>query len=311
MIDRRQIYFPVQAPADATWPTWYLAAWLTVPNHVRRPWLQILLHGAGYDHRYWDWPAEPERHSYVTWAVDNGIATLNVDRVGSGTSSHPPGRENNVFAQADVLHQIIDSARCGLDTAPQFSQIVTIGHSLGSLIAGLEAAEHGNVDAAVLTGYFPLDGRASRTDEVVEAAFMPAVEALPALHGLVDDDYRAARSRDIMLFKSDASREVLAMDDLIKGTTTRGELRDTRATGSSIRASQVPTLVVAGQHDPLLVDRRVDQDAHDTARRAAEACSEQFDFVVVDAAGHNLNLQRNCHDFYEQMNEWLGARLEG
>jgi pimeloyl-ACP methyl ester carboxylesterase len=309
VIDRLQTFFSVQAPADATWPTWHVAAWLTVPDVLRRPWLQILLHGAGYDHRYWDWPAEPERHSYVTWAAENGIATLNLDRVGSGTSSHPPGRENNVFAQADVLRQIVDTARRGLECAPQFSRVITVGHSLGSLIGGLEAAEHGNVDAVVLTGYFPLDGRASRTDEVVEAAFMPAVDALPALHGLVDDDYRAARSRDIMLFKSDAASDVLAMDDLIKGTTTRGELRDTRATGSSIRASEVPTLVVAGQHDPLLVDRRVDQDAHDTARRAAQACPAHFNFHVVDAAGHNLNLQRNCHEFYRQMNDWLGSHL--
>jgi hypothetical protein len=32
--------------------TWYAVAWLTVPEHVVRDELQVLVHGATYDHRY-------------------------------------------------------------------------------------------------------------------------------------------------------------------------------------------------------------------------------------------------------------------
>jgi hypothetical protein len=82
VINRRQIYVEAVAPPGSAWPTWHSAAWLTVPRDVHRAELQILVHGAGYDHRYWDWPADADRYSYVEWAASRGIATLNVDRIG-------------------------------------------------------------------------------------------------------------------------------------------------------------------------------------------------------------------------------------
>jgi hypothetical protein len=58
MIDRRQLWLETPAPAGASSPTWHSAAWLTVPDERRRDELQILVHGANYDHRYWDWPVD-------------------------------------------------------------------------------------------------------------------------------------------------------------------------------------------------------------------------------------------------------------
>jgi pimeloyl-ACP methyl ester carboxylesterase len=311
MTARQQLYLPAVAPLGASSPTWYTAAWLTLPTEPSRPELQVLLHGAGYDHRYWDWPVEPENYSYAAWAAARGIATLNLDRIGSGASSRPPGAQNTQAAQAQVVSQIIAAARAGLPGAPPFERVVLVGHSLGSVVAGLEAATYGDPDAVVLTGYIPVDGTSESEEALFDAAFMPAVEAMPHLLGLVDGDYLTSRSfgRAELLFHQEAADPaIVAVDARLQGITSRGELRGSGPAGTVIRAGAVPTLVLAGQHDVLLLDRGQDKDTYDTTRRWAARSPAHFDFEVVAGSGHNLNLHRAAHQAYEAIESWLAAR---
>jgi pimeloyl-ACP methyl ester carboxylesterase len=291
-------------------PDWWVAGWLTIPEHPRRLELQILLHGAGYDHRYWDWPLEPERYSYVRWAAERGLATLAIDRVGSGASTRPPGTENTVSAQAEVLHQIVRAARAGEVGGVAFERVVLVGHSLGSVIAGVEAAARNDVDAVVLTGYVPVDGGASGSRKQ-EDGFVPAVDVLPHLRGLVDDDYLALPSgvRDWLLYEAEASDPaVIAVDEQIKGITTRGELSDAGVAGRAILGLTLPALVLAGQFDKLLVKRALgDTDTRDTMRRVGEGLPSNFSFESVESVGHNVNLHFDAHRAYESIDNWLDA----
>src|SRR5436309_15792146 len=51
--------------------------------------LHVLISGATYGSVAWDFPYQPERYSYVRALTRAGVATLNVDRLGIGASSHP------------------------------------------------------------------------------------------------------------------------------------------------------------------------------------------------------------------------------
>ena len=52
------------------------------PAHLdRQAPVQLLLHGATYDHTYWS--------AYARLAAARGFATLNLDRLGYGRSDHP------------------------------------------------------------------------------------------------------------------------------------------------------------------------------------------------------------------------------
>ena len=51
--------------------------------------VQLLVHGASYNHLYWNWPLDPARYSYVRRALAAGYATFNVDRLGAGASTRP------------------------------------------------------------------------------------------------------------------------------------------------------------------------------------------------------------------------------
>jgi pimeloyl-ACP methyl ester carboxylesterase len=291
--------------------TWFTAAWLTVPEVLHRPELQILLHGAGYDHRYWDWPLRPEKYSYVRWAAKRGIATLNIDRIGAGFSSRPAGAANTISAQAAVIGDIVAQLRQRGSGAGSFERIVLVGHSLGSVVAGWTAAATGDVDAVVLTGYLPVDHGGQVESRYLDTEFVPAVRAMPYLRGLVDDDYLASRpeSRVQLMFRQGQfDPEILEVDSQIIGATSRGELTGGWTAGSRIIEGTVPTFVLVGQHDVLVLNPESDKDAYDAVRRLHGESPGNFEFAVLPETGHNLNLHLNAGQAYETFNRWLGRQ---
>jgi pimeloyl-ACP methyl ester carboxylesterase len=313
-VTARPFSLATPSPENARWSTWQTAGWLTVPDTRLRDEVHVLLHGAAYDHRYWDWPVDPRRYSYTRWAAERGIATLAVDRIGNGSSTRPPGRENTVAAQSAVVDDLVRAARAGLDDAPSFSRVVLVGHSLGSVIAGHAAAMHGCADAVVLTGYLPTPTRTPRNRRLVDDGFIPALERFPHLRGLVDDDYlapiRGGRAR-VMYRTDQADPIVIEVDEQLTGTATRGELQDAGAAGDLIRAMQVPTLVVVGQYDRFIGTRSTGEDGHVLAARCAADLGPQFEFVVVDDTGHCLNLHLTAHDAYRAIERWLATLDQG
>lgn len=289
---------------------WHTSAWLTVPPNVRRDELHVLVHGAGVDHRYWDWPIEPQRYSYVDWATKRGIATLNIDRIGCGQSSRPPGAEVTVEAQAHTLAQVVDAARGGHEGVPPYRRTVVIGHSIGSVICGMTATFSGGIDAVVLTGYLPVDGTTEMGDELFDFAFTPALDALPHLQGLIDESYLAAREDvgvdELRYWSAQTDPEIMGFESKIKGPATKAELADAAIAGPLIRTITTPALGLVGQHDALMVDGGLgENDTFDTVRRVAPGIGPNFDFSVVLDAGHMLNLHRNAHDSYTAIERWL------
>lgn len=295
---------------DASWPQWHTSAWLTRPAEVRRDELHVLLHGAGDDHRYWDWPIEPERYSYVAWASQHGIATLNLDRIGCGHSSRPPGAEVTLDAQAQTLAQVIDAVRAGRNGVPAFSRLVLVGHSMGSVLCGVTAANYDGVGAAVLTGYLPVDGTPEMGDELFDFAFVPALTGLPHLRGLIDGGYLTARADlgvdELRYLIAQTDPENIAFEALIQGSATKAELRDASVAGPLIRTLTTPALAVVGQYDALLIDGGLGEtDTHDTVRRVADGIGPNFEFCVVPDTGHMLNLHRTAPDTFTAIADWL------
>ena len=121
--------------------------------------LQVLIHGASYDHRYWDVPSFNDHdYSYARFMAKNGFPVLAIDLLGAGESSRPQGDFLNMAETASSIHQVLASVRTS-----QHGKLALVGHSNGSILSVFVQATYHDADALVLTGWehtahpFPFD----------------------------------------------------------------------------------------------------------------------------------------------------------
>jgi pimeloyl-ACP methyl ester carboxylesterase len=144
----RQV-IPVQL-APGSWLSFDVVGELCSTGELDGKVLQVLVSGSGYGPVYWDFPYQPDTYSYTRAALRAGYATLNFYRPGMGESDHPLGLLIGVDNQARGLGQIITALRSTQD----FSAVLTVGHSFGSVIAIAHALTHPDqVAGIVLTGF--------------------------------------------------------------------------------------------------------------------------------------------------------------
>lgn len=152
------LFVPVTAPANAvetscqdvytpvrlglTQQTMY--GKLCVPQGATT--VQVLVPGGTYNSTYWDIQVEPQVRSARQAMNNAGIATMTVDRLGTGRSSKPLSALLSTPAQAEAVHHVVQSLR------PRFQKVLVGGHSVGSGIAIVEAATYQDVDGLLVTG---------------------------------------------------------------------------------------------------------------------------------------------------------------
>lgn len=123
--------------------------------------VQLLTHGIGFDHSYWNFGGPESEYNYIKAATEAGYATLSYDRIGTGRSTKTDpyttqqlGVEAYVLATLTVLLREGTLSKFSGATIPVPSKIVHVGHSFGSaitnaVIAALPTMSNG----AILTGF--------------------------------------------------------------------------------------------------------------------------------------------------------------
>ncbi|MFI5936450.1 alpha/beta hydrolase [Actinoplanes sp. NPDC051494] len=294
-------------PGPAVHHLWGRLCWrgTTPPATV-----QLLVPGGTYDHHYWD--LSP-RYSYVAAATSAGFATFSVDRVGSGTSSHPPSGIMSNHAEAVALHDVVTALRSG--TLGRFRSVIWVGHSLGSIIGAFEISRYHDVDAFIATGML----HEINTDYFAETAgsVQPANQD-PAFAGLgLDDGYTTTRPgvRSQFYAPGTVTPGVLAAEERTKSfqpaldfaevaallTPAAPELSATRDIG-------VPVLVVGGQDDRTYCGPGFADCTNSATVLAHEAPYYQHvRVVVVPRTGHSLGLSTTAGYTYRKMLAWSRA----
>ncbi|QFU88593.1 Alpha/beta hydrolase family protein [Amycolatopsis sp. YIM 10] len=247
------------------------------PKHLdRHAPVQLLLHGATYDHTYWS--------AYARLAAARGFATLNLDRLGYGRSDHPDPATLDVPAAAHVAHQVVDALRGGA-FGPRFDRVVLNGHSLGGLIAH-DTARRGGVTGLIISG-MPTAAPAAATRAAFHP-FHPAGEEPRFAH--LPSGYLTTLPGtrvETFHFPGTYGPAVPHLEEgPLKDTVPEPELF---ALGTPPVPADVPTLSVVGAHDGFYPDGPG---------------------VVIPDAGHSINLSRGAPRFYAMTFDWL-AHLPG
>jgi len=192
----------------------------------------VFIHGAAFDHSVWQWQSRYFAH--------HGYGALAVDLPGHGRS--PGAIRATIGEWADWVAAFFDAAN--------LSNVVLVGHSMGSLIA---------LETALKDG-----GRIAKLALVGTAAPMPVGDAFMA----------AANDRSPAALDMEAvwghSRNAQLMQSPVPGMTLLGASRSLnerskpgalhaalnacntyRPSMDAVRALKIPTLVVAGKRDQM------------------------------------------------------------
>ena len=275
--------------------------------------VDVLVHGATYDRKYFDWPLQPERYSYTARTVSAGRAVLAYDRLGSGRSSRPLSTGLTLEAGASVLHQVITWAR-----GKGHRQVHVIGHSLGSIIA---------MKAAAL---WPADPSRLVLTSILHTAAPGAQAAGRAMHSASDDPAFASKgydggylttvsgTRGELFHHASSDPAVIAYDeehkDVVSATEFSSAPRALLAPPQENMSAQItaPVLAVVGELDYILcVNGPVSASsadglrAHEAPYYRRAAC---FTVAPVPGTGHDLALSPTAADSFALIDWWLQGR---
>jgi len=279
--------------------------------------VQLLVHGASYNHLYWDSPVQNFRHSYVRAATLAGYATFNVDGLGTGNSSVPPSSVLTVAAEAVALHDVVVALRSGSLGTP-FGRVVWVGHSLGSTDGITVAARYrDDIDALVVTGL--LHGQSAEQGAALAAQVYPATDDPKFAGSGLDPGYQTFRpgGRARLFYEpTTADPAILRMDEETKDVVAFGTkvpevvalLFPPRPEDGLTHRFNVPVLLVLGQRDTVYCGAEwIDCDSP-TAVRDYEAAyygpGANLKTTVIPGTGHCLALSTTAPLTHMAMLAW-------
>jgi pimeloyl-ACP methyl ester carboxylesterase len=268
--------------------------------------VMLLVPGATYNSTYWDFPYEPETYDYGRAMTKAGYATLAIDPLGTGGSTHPAPGLVTAFVQAEAVHDVVRSLKRTYD------RVILTGHSLGSTVAILEAATYRDIDGLVITG---LQHRVN----LISAATLFATHLYPATLDpqLQGRGYNVAQLTTVpghryAAFHSpgEVDPKVVEVDEATKDAFTATEAPD--AIGVAIATPysdlvDVPVLVAMGQLDQNFCGVLVTTCSQDSVLRTERpyyAGAPSVDAFVLPAAGHDLNLSPRAPQLHAAVTDW-------
>ena len=277
--------------------------------------LLLLLSGGGYGPVYFDFPYQPETYSFVRAAADEGYSTFNLSRIGIGPSSRPPGRRVDTDSNAYVVHQVTEALRNEERIGTTFGPLVTVGHSMGSVMAVAHAVTYpDDIDGIILTGM--LHNTNPTYTEQVRDRSKPAIFDRRFFLRIWDFTYFTSKPgmrNEMFYYAATTDPDVVAADEATRETLTLGEIITVaRFDGQRTLDIQVPTLIVNGDRDFTSCGGKIDcADISSVVEYENRFFSPAADLEVYlpKDTGHVVNLHRTAPETYRTIAEWLDRKI--
>lgn len=274
--------------------TYNVAAHLYYQGSYRNRTLLLALHGANYNHRYWDVPRiNGHDYSFARYMAAQKYAVLAIDQLGTGESDKPCGDLLTLAETASATHQIIGQLRAG-DIRHAFERVVLVGHSLGSINAVYEQATYADADALITTGMghvehvLPIPGPV--IGEMLQHKYFPFPDNLRAELFY----YAPGADPEVIAYDRDNLADLLPRAQLLTGVFAAFDPPANR-----VGAVQGPVLVQLGEHDALFPASLAAGEA------AFYTSASSVDVQAIPGVGHDVNTHFGNHTSWRLMDEWL------
>lgn len=284
--------------------------------------VQLLIHGATYDHRYWDFGTfGGESYSYARALAADGYPTFAIDEIGTAdTTPIVPSADVTLDSVAYVAHEIVQDLLAGRVAGTKFGKVIEVGHSQGSATTWQEAATYHDVAGVIITGATHSSTFVTFATGIEPATLDPDFAASGVDAGYVTT-VPGARER-LFYNSSDSDPAVIAHDEATKNILSAVLFAsDASALLPSItRQIDVPVLVIMGSKDSLFCGAGIPEVSANCTSGQGIATDEAPDYsaaaqlraCMVPGSGHDINLALN-HDIEEQdalswSNEYIGQQ---
>ncbi|KAH7370902.1 Alpha/Beta hydrolase protein [Rhexocercosporidium sp. MPI-PUGE-AT-0058] len=265
-------------------------------------------HGLGFNRNYWSPEIQPEKYSFVDFAISRGYSVFFYDRLGVSGSSVISGYVNQVSIQVAILEQLVEQIRAGTFSSKP-NNVVLVGHSFGSVISNaLLVSKPGLVDAAVLTG---ISYKVPDTSVAFEA-WQPRLARLqsPGRWRQLDGGYTTwvdifasvnvffkypVYDKKIVEY-SEATKQPFALMEVISLSIT--DLHSPKFAG--------PVLVISGENDLVFCNGDCVPILNAPAVERFNA-SKNLEVYVQPGSGHAINYSLNATGAYGVITNFLTA----
>lgn len=267
--------------------------------------VQLLIHGATYDHTYWDFgEVDGVGYSYARDLAADGYPTFAIDEVGT-TDARPsvPSADVTLDSVAYVAHEAIQDLKAGKIAGVKFGKVIEVGHSQGSYTTWVEAATYHDVAGVIITG--AAHSLSTAAIGVLGSDFT-AANTDPQFAGLgLDSGYETTvpGERGSMFYNpADSDPNVISRDEATKNVVSSTLVGDDLSYDipSIIGRITAPVLVVLGGDDDLFCGSLSDGTTLDCSSGNSIASEEapyyadtKIRACKVPGSGHDINLARN------------------
>jgi pimeloyl-ACP methyl ester carboxylesterase len=281
--------------------TYEVAGYLYYKGSFHNRTLLLAMHGANYNHKYWDVPEiKGHEYSFARYMAARKYAVLAIDQLGTGESSKPDGDLLTLDQTASAIHQVITQLRSGSNaTGYAFERVVTVSHSLGSINAVYEQGTYHDADAVVTTGMGHVPHEVPVPAELITALLQFEYIALPSELRPVMFYHAPGADPDVIQYDLDSLADLLP-----RGQLTTGILTSFQFDAAALRVGTVdgPVLAQLGEFDLFFP----------TSFAGGEAAyfTGTSDVTVQSLAGvgHDFNTHFRNHEGWRLMDEWLRTR---
>ncbi len=268
--------------------------------------VEVLIPGGTYNASYWDIGYTPELRSFRLAMNNAGIATLALDRLGTGSSSKPLSTLVTASVQAAAAHQAIQTMRS------RFSKVIVGGHSIGSAMAMIEAGTYHDVDGVLVTG---MTHKMNYITVVpVLANMIPAALDPKFLGTTLDVGYlTTGPGKRYTAFHTPGPNDAgaIAYDESTKDAFAATEAVDTILLNSVVipvsQRINVPVFQALG-NDPHFCGALGSDCSSAAALRTSEApyfpASPRFSTFILNGYGHAINYAPNAGTYFQQVVSW-------
>jgi pimeloyl-ACP methyl ester carboxylesterase len=272
-------------------------------SYQNRP-LQVLVHGATYNHSYWDFPTvNGEDYSYARYMAAQKYAVLAIDLPGAGESDKPDGLGLGLADTAGTVFQIVDAMRSGANPKGHtFGPIVLVGHSAGAIAATAAQANGQPADALVVTASRHLVGEV-QTLPITQIILPQLFDLVGLLGGVPYFSLPAPNRTGLFYYPPAADPDVIDLDNDTADQWTGGQLTSTFFAFVNPLLDKVgdvtgPVLIQLGTHDVLFP-----ADLPEIER--ALWASTTPEIQTLSGIGHDFNLHLNHAEGWRAIDAWI------